>query len=138
MPLRTFGPRLVAALLASALLFWTPLAHSARQLPADAHFGQITGFQYPLVAFGSRVLRMGPGARIYNQQNLIIVPAAMPHRAAVLFKLDFQGQISGIWLLTAQEAARLKNPQAKPVAPAQPPSAVTPEAADDPSRLGRN
>jgi hypothetical protein len=110
-------------------------AWSARQLPAGARFGEIAAFQYPLVAIGKRTFRIAPGAKIYNQQNLIIMPAAMPGRGAVLFKLDTAGEISGIWLLTAEEAARAKKAAAKPAAP-KADQGKDPNQ-DDPLHLGR-
>jgi hypothetical protein len=110
-------------------------AWSARQLPAGARFGEITAFQYPLVAIGRNTFRMAPGARIYNQQNLIIMPVAMPSRAAVLYKLDTAGEISGIWLLTAEEAARARKVTTKPAAPKA--DQGQDQSKDDPSRLGR-
>ena len=82
---------------------------------------------------------MGPGARIYNRQNLIIMPAAMPPRANVLFKLDTAGHLSGVWLLTAQEAARYKKPSTPLDAGTQ--AACRPGQGredDDPSRPGRD
>ena len=106
---------------------------SARQLPSGARFGQMTAFQYPLLAIGKNTFRMAPGAKIYNHQNLIIMPAAMPPKAAVLYKLDTAGEISGIWLLTAEEAARLRPVTTQPAAPAPKPEQVK----DDPARLGR-
>jgi hypothetical protein len=129
------GVRLAASLLAAAWVVLFTLsegAWSARQLPADARFGQVTRFQYPLVAIGKRTFRMGPGARIYNQHNLIIMPAAMPGRANVAFKLDMAGEIASIWLLTAEEVAAVKQQEKKPAA------TKAPDQPDDPSRLGRN
>ena len=122
------------ALFALATPVW-----SERQLPKDAQFGEMTRFAYPAVTINQRTLHMGPGARIYNRQNLIIVPAAMPPRANVLFKLDTAGHLSGVWLLTAQEAARYKKPSLpwtpEPKPPADP---AKDEKTDDPSRPGRD
>ena len=122
------------ALFALAASVW-----SERQLPKDAHFGEMTRFAYPQVTISKRTFHMGPGARIYNQQNLTIVPAAMPPRANVLFQLDTAGHLSGVWLLTAQEAARYK----KPAAPWTPDPKLPADQAkdaktDDPSRSGRD
>jgi hypothetical protein len=131
--------RLAAALLTAAALALLALpqkAWSQRQLPADAAFGEMTRFAYPLVTIGKRTFRMAPGGKIYNQQNLIIMPAAAPARASVLFKLDTAGELSGVWLLTAQEAARHKKPAIPGTTPPVKPPAGKPK--DNPSTLGGN
>jgi hypothetical protein len=110
-----------------------------RQLLRNAHVGEMTRFAYPLVTISTHVFHMSPGARIYNQQNLIIMPSAMPPRAKVLFTLDTAGDLSGVWLLTAQEAARYKMP-AVPWTPAPKPPAdpAKDTKSDDASSAGRN
>jgi hypothetical protein len=131
--------RLTAALLTGAVLALLALpekAWSERQLPRDASFGEMTRFAYPLVTIGKRTFRMAPGGKIYNQQNLIIMPAATPGRANVLFKLDTAGDLSGVWLLTAQEAARYRKPVTPGTTPAVKPPADQPK--DNPSTLGGN
>ena len=124
-----------------------------RQLPKDAHFGEMTRFAYPLATIGKRTFRLAPGARIYNHQNLTITPAGVPPHAQVLFRVDGTGQLSGIWLLTAQEAATYKKPTTAwtpPVPSGQkpPPNGAAKsdtlggpgkgETPADPARTGRN
>ena len=131
--------RLAAALLTGVLLALLALpeqAWSQRQLPAEASFGEMTRFAYPLVTIGKGTFRMAPGGKIYNQQNLIIMPAAAPARANVLFTLDTAGELSGIWLLTAQEAARFRKPATPGTTPPVKPPADKPK--DNPSTLGGN
>ncbi len=122
-----------------ALLAFPPAAWSERQLPKDARFGEMTRFAYPQVTISKHTFHMGPGARIYNQQNMTIVPAAMPPRANVLFKLDTAGHLSGVWLLTAQEAARYKK-SSTPWTPEPKPAAdpAKGEKTDAPAQSGRN
>ena len=133
--------RLLAAILGLAACVLSTAAWSQRQLPQDARFGEMTRFAYPQVVISKKTLHMAPGARIYNHQNLIIMPAAMPPRANVLFEVDTAGHLSGIWLLTAQEAARYKKPvlpttiPPKP-APPKPAGPAKDEDKDDSSRLG--
>jgi hypothetical protein len=102
--------RAALSLLSFALFTLSAPGWSERQLPKDAHYGQMTRFSYPLASINKHTFRMAPGARIYNHQNLTITPAAMPPQAQVLFRVDAAGQLSSIWLLTAQEAARYKKP----------------------------
>ncbi len=131
----------MAAILGLAACMLSAAAWPQRQLPQDARFGEMTRFAYPQVVISKRTFHMAPGARIYNQQNLIIMPVAMPPRANVLFEVDTAGHLSGIWLLTAQEAARYKKPVLPTKAPPKPPADPAKDdekddKKDDPSRLG--
>ena len=86
------------------------------QLPADARFGELKGLAYPLARIGKDTLRLAPGAKIYNTQNLIVMPASVAGTGPVLYKLDGRGEVAQLWLLTAQEAAAAK----KRASPAKP------------------
>jgi hypothetical protein len=115
------APSLRWCLIAILCLTATAL-FAARSFPQDARFGKLTRFSYPLATIAGKTLRMGPGAKIYNEQNLIIMPAAMRQEAAVLYRLDNAGELSAIWILTAQEAKSYAaksppKPPAKPEAP---------------------
>jgi hypothetical protein len=87
---------------------------AARTLPKDARFGKLTAFTYPYASIDGKVLRMTPGAKIYNEQNLIIMPAAMRQRAKVLYRLDSVGNLSALWLLTEHEAAPFERRAVRP------------------------
>jgi hypothetical protein len=88
----------------------TPGLGAARQLPADARFAVVSRFEYPYLVVKDRTLHIGPGAKIYNEQNLVIMPAAMRVPANVLLRLDAQGEVTGIWILTPEETARYQKP----------------------------
>jgi hypothetical protein len=97
------------------LVVWLQLcagAASAQQrpvpLPENARYGELKGVQYPEAKIGKLVLRLAPGARIYNTQNLVIMPATLPQKANVLYRLDTSGDIIELWLLTPEEAATAK------------------------------
>jgi len=93
----TLGSIAVAALIATAL--------AARQLPPDARFTEDAVFDYPYVTVGGNTLRLAVGGKIYNQRNMIITPTSAPSTAAALYKTDFRGEISQVWILTDEEAA---------------------------------
>ncbi len=114
-PIRMAG---FAVVLAAGLCLSGPEpahAQQARpvQLPADARYGEMKAFAYPVAQIDKETLRLSPGARIYNTQNLIVMPATVPATAQVLYKLDFQGQVSQMWLLTPEEAAAAKKRSTK-------------------------
>jgi hypothetical protein len=115
----TFVPAMPTALrgllllLLAAALQWTALAASAQQprpvpLPADATYGELKAFQHPQARIGDKLLRLAPGAKLHNTQNLIIMPVGMPQQASVLYRLDPSGEIIELWLLTPAEAAAAK------------------------------
>jgi hypothetical protein len=114
--------RLVSGMLAGALMtavtLWDGIAWAQQArpvaLPANATYGEMQAFRYPEAQIGKKLIRFAPGARVYDTQNLIIQPGSVPHRAQVLYRLDVQGQIAQMWLLTAGEAAAAKRRAAKP------------------------
>ncbi len=96
----------VLGLLAS--LLWMSPPSAARDFPQQAKRGTITAHQYPQYRIGSSTYRLAAGGRIYNEQNMIIMPASLQKpKAEVMYRLDFRGELSAIWLLTPEEAVRI-------------------------------
>jgi len=96
-------------------LLWLSPAEAVRDFPQQARRGTITSHQYPHYRIGSTTYRIAPGGRIYNEQNLIIMPASLPNgKAEVMYRLDMQGDLSAIWLLTREEAAVIAKPGTSP------------------------
>ena len=81
-----------------ALSLGGAVALAARPLPGDAKFS------YPYVRANKQTLRLAVGVRIYNERNLIVMPATVPAKANVLFKTDINGDVSRVWILTDDEA----------------------------------
>ena len=79
-----------------------------RFLPAQGERGRLGEPQpLPMVKIGSRVLRLAPGAVIYDQQNRSILHAHLPQSADVYFTKDAAGNVMRVYILTEQERARL-------------------------------
>ena len=96
---------------ALAVLFAaTSHAQMSRQLPANGKLGDLTGPQpFPLVQIDSKVMRLAPGARIYNEDNRIIVHSYLPQQARVYFVQDaMNGDILRIYLLRPSELESLQ------------------------------
>ena len=92
-------------------LLWLWPAQAVRDFPQQARRGTITSHQYPHYRIGSTTYRIAPGGRIYNQQNLIIMPVSLPQqKTEVMYRLDIKGELSAIWLLTREEAALIPKP----------------------------
>jgi hypothetical protein len=78
-----------------------------RTFPPDVRRGEIVAHEYPAVKIDSRAYRLAPGAKIFDWQNMIMVPTALPdRRLQVLYTVDFNGHLSAIWLLTDEELRR--------------------------------
>ena len=109
--LQTTARRLMKLLYALILLGigFAPLAH-ARDFPKDSQRGSVEQFAHPEVTIGKKLYRLVPASKIYNEQNMIIMPAAMPGTAQVMYQLDFSDNIRQMWLLTPDEVANLGPP----------------------------
>ena len=90
---------------------------AARPLPPDGKFAVVSAFPYPSLVVKGGTLHLGPGAKIYSEQNLFIVPSAVQVPANVLLRLDDRGEVSTMWVLTPEEAARYKGKKQTYVVP---------------------
>jgi hypothetical protein len=81
---------------------------SQRVLPEKGERGRLGEPQpLPMVKIGNRVLRLAPGAVLFDQQNRSIVHAHLPEGADVYFTKDLSGNVLRVYILTEQERARL-------------------------------
>lgn len=86
-----------------------PCAALDRFFPPNASRGELKAHQYPLYKIGSRSYRISAGGRIFNQENRIIMPVSLQQQSAqIMYAVDINGQLSAIWLLTPEEAAKYK------------------------------
>ena len=80
-----------------------------RILPANGERGTLGEPQpFPAVKIGNRILRLTPGARIYDASNRTMVHGQLPPGAEVIYSRDQSGDIQRIYILTDQELLRLK------------------------------
>lgn len=93
---------LLVALLAA------PAAAQLRTIPQDAQRAQIRHVQTNIVELNGRTARLAPGAQIRDVANRIIVPSALPAGVLVKYRLDGEGQVREVWILTPQEAAQAR------------------------------
>jgi hypothetical protein len=89
-------------------------AQLVRQLPANGKLGEIIGQQnpFPLIQIDNKVVRLAPGALIFDESNRTILHNLIPERAHVLFVQDTTGDISRVYLLRPDEleiARRTRN-----------------------------
>ena len=103
--------RLVLAAAVAALATLSPVptrAQSANRIfPTTALRGDIQFGEAPEILVNGRPARLAPGARIRDTGNLVVTPAPLLGRRAVVnYTLDDLGNVRDVWLLTAEEATR--------------------------------
>ena len=85
-----------------------------RTIPQDAKRGVMRHVQETIVEIDGTQRRLAAGAQIRSESNRILVPAAVPPGSVVKYRLDQEGLVRQVWLLTPQEtAAADKADQAK-------------------------
>ena len=79
-----------------------------RTLPADAKRA-VTGApqMLPMVQINSEVLRLAPGGVIIDTNNRSVTHGQLPPGSPILYRLDGNGEITRIIVLTSQEQARI-------------------------------
>lgn len=116
---------LISCVLATAALH----AHAfERPFPESAKRGVMTPDNYPRVVIDDKPRLLSAGARIWNQDNLIEMPASIRGEdIPVLYTEDNLGEINRIWMLTPDEVKRLPTKPAPKPTP-KPLPAPTPAA----------
>jgi len=81
-----------------------------RHLPADGKLGALAGQKHPLplVEINDQIVRLAPGARVYDEHNRTILHTLLPPQANVLFVLDMNGDVARAYILRREEWERLK------------------------------
>jgi hypothetical protein len=95
-------------LISCALVAVTLSAHAFdRPFPQTAKRGVMKLAPYPAVIIDDKMRRLSAAARIWNQSNLIQVPASLSgDQFIVNYTQDMQGDIDRIWILTDDEAKK--------------------------------
>jgi hypothetical protein len=96
--------RLLALLLVSG--FAAGAAAQLRSIPADAKPGRMSHVQDMVVDVDGKQQQLARGAQIRDVSNRVIVPTALPARTQVKYRLDADGKILQVWVLTPEEAAK--------------------------------
>ena len=91
---------LLTSLLAAAA------AAQVRTIPQDAQRAQIRHVEANIVELNGVQAQLAPGAQIRDASNLIIIPTSVPAGALVKYRLDENGQVREVWILTPTEAAQ--------------------------------
>jgi hypothetical protein len=101
-------PRWIALLFAGLMTAATALPALAndRPFPANTLRGKMTPGYFPDVTIDGKARQLSPAARIFNQDNMIEMPATLRGSNIVVnYTVDAMGNIDRIWILTGDEAA---------------------------------
>lgn len=100
--------RLLAAAPAAAFaLLVVPRARAQgpgqRPIPEDAEVGRLEILVFPQAMLDGRPVMLGPGTRIFDEQNMIRPPSTVQGVHRVAFARGTMGEITRVWLVTDAE-----------------------------------
>ena len=97
------------ALSVLAALVTSPAQAQIRSIPPNAQLGTLTLGIFPDAVLNGKAIRLGPGARIYNQDNIIIVPSTQKDVTNVVaFVTGSLGEVVSVWILKDAEIRQLR------------------------------
>jgi hypothetical protein len=83
-----------------------------RPFPANAWRGELVVGQPPAATLNGQAVRLAPGARIRNLDNLLVLSGTLiGQRLLVHYTLDGEGLVQDAWILSPSEAAKLPWPR---------------------------
>ena len=102
---------MIAKRIATVLVLLAALCSTAwavpRNFPANALRGVFTATMYPQVVINGQTRQLAPGAKIYSQQNTILMHTNLTSSAVVVnYTVDNMGFVNRVWILTNEEAAQ--------------------------------
>jgi hypothetical protein len=78
-----------------------------RPFPQTAKRGKMSPAHYPEIVIDGKKRILSAGSRIWNQDNLIEMPASLRGSDMVVnYTEDMQGEIDRVWILRSEEASR--------------------------------
>jgi hypothetical protein len=103
------GLQAFGALLASLLVAVSAAQAQSRPIPEQARTGILVLGVFPEARLDGKPVRLGAGARVYDQRNLIVTPASIKDaRHRVAFVTGPQNEIVTAWILTNAEIDALR------------------------------
>ena len=82
-------------------------AQMQRPFPPTALRGAIVVVQPPEISLNGRPMRLAPGARIRDQNNMLAMSGPLiGEKLTVHYTIDIGGDVRDVWILTADELAR--------------------------------
>ena len=81
-------------------------AAQLRSIPKDAQRAQMRHLYDMTLALDGKERKLAPGGQIRDASNRIVVPSAVAGPVLVKYRLDPDGSLRQVWILTPQEAAQ--------------------------------
>ncbi|MFO1300576.1 MAG: hypothetical protein U1F17_09365 [Burkholderiaceae bacterium] len=97
--------RAAAVLVAAAGWAKPALAQLPRSFPPAARLGRLEIRVFPEATLNGEPMRLAAGARIYDQRNMIVMPASLSGSFDALVERDPVGNVGRVWILTPDELA---------------------------------
>ena len=92
---------LLSAIAAAAVA--TSASAQLRSIPDDAQRGTIRHLQDMVVEVDGKPQRLSPGAQIRDPDNRLVVPASVAPGTIVRYRVDAEGLIHQVWILSPGE-----------------------------------
>lgn len=108
--LRLFAQAL-AALLMSVLIgiAAAPAQAQIRPIPASAKLATLKLGVFPDAELNGKAVRLGPGTRIYNQDNIIVIPSTLLGVTTVVaYVTGTLGEVVSVWILKDAEIKEMR------------------------------
>ena len=83
-----------------------PAAAQLRTIPKDAQLAEIRHVQANIITLNGHQVQLAPGAQIRDTSNRIVMPVAVPAGVLVRYRLNDNGQVRDVWILSREEAAK--------------------------------
>lgn len=84
-------------------------AAQIRHFPDNTRLGRIRFGQFPDATLNGKPVRLGAGARIHNQENLIVTPASLHGKTYMVgYVTGTLDEIVTVWLLSEDEYRALR------------------------------
>ena len=99
--------RCVSSLLLAGALALPAAAQMQRNFPAKALRGEVVFGTPPEIRLNGKPARLAPGARIRDQNNMLLMSGTLVGgKAVVNYTTELEGMLLDVWILTPAEAAR--------------------------------
>ena len=86
--------------------FAATAAAQMRTLPKDAQRAQMRYLYDTTMLVEKTQRKLAPGAQIRDASNRVVVPSAVAGTVLVKYRLDPDGSLREVWILTPHEAAQ--------------------------------
>ena len=108
-------PTLASAQLLDPSATQNEAANGGRNFPPGTLRGSFMVVNSPEIQLDGQPERLSPGARIRSAQQMLVMPAYLTgQNLLVNYKLDPEGKVSEVWILTPEEAQAKRESAGKP------------------------